>query len=125
MAGCGFAHASTKPKSPQDIWYSIYILGKHAGYSHIVTAPSNYDGRPANLSVSTTVTKITMLGSEVDQNVDSKSWSDENTGQPIFQSFDIESGGTSTDVDATFSPTSISARLKTGEDITTSVIRMV
>ena len=110
--------AEASSSLPQDLWYSIYFQGQHSGYSHISSFPDRFNGVTATCDESTTVTKITVFGTVVEQDVESKSWSDVKTGEPFYQTFKIESGGTETDVDAKFTPTVVVAILKSGSDST-------
>jgi hypothetical protein len=118
-SSCGLAKAS--PLS-QDLWYSVYFQGQHSGYTHLTTVPDTYNGQPASRDNSSTLTKITVFGTLVEQDVESTSWSDPKSGVLFYQTFKIQSGGTETDVDATFSTSSVTALLKSGTDQTTKVI---
>jgi hypothetical protein len=122
LTALGNGQATQNSDLPQDTWYSLYFQGVHSGYSHITSVKDVYNGLPALLDNSSTITKITVFGTVVEQDVESQSWSDLKTGQPFYQTFTIESGGTTTIVDATFSPQSVTALLKSGTDTTTKVI---
>ncbi len=87
-----------------------------------MSSSDNWRGQRATLNVSETVTKLTIFGTTVEQDVSSQSWSDPETGAPFYQNFRIESGGSVTLVTALFTPSSITAVLKSGKETTTKVI---
>jgi hypothetical protein len=106
----------------ENIWYSLYFQSVHSGYTHVTSAPDIWKGRKAVREDSETVTKLTVLGFVVQQDITTHSWSDPITGQPLFQTFSIESGGSTTYVEATFTRAEISATLKSGAETTQKTI---
>jgi hypothetical protein len=73
---------------------------------------------------SLTVTKLTVFGTVVSQNITSRSYTDPKSGEPFFQSFTIESGGSETDVKAIFTPKVVMATLKSGAETTSKTLHI-
>ena len=106
----------------ENLWYSLYFQSMHSGYSHVVSAPDVWQGHKVTREDSITITKLTVMGTVVSQNIVSHSYSDPKSGQPYYQTFRIESGGSVMDVSATFTPRAVLATLKSGSEVTSKVL---
>ena len=92
--------ASPKPVASEE-WIALYFGQQKIGYSVTRTAPATYLDMPALQETTHGVTKITLLGSSVEEDEDSESITDLKH-QPLKQIVDVKSNGSALHVEALF-----------------------
>lgn len=85
----------------QDTYLGLYLQGSKLGYSHYRQSDETLNGKTVKRNDSRTVINAGLLGSAMQMEIDSVSWSDAN-GKPIKMRFVTKSSGRSQTLDATF-----------------------
>jgi hypothetical protein len=104
------AEASSDFK-PYDLWYGVFFSQMKIGHAHFSSQPANFEGHRVTQEDATVDTKLTVLGSTVEQHEVSRTYADAASGVPIYEDFKTSSGGEATEVIARFYPTYIDAQL--------------
>ena len=94
-------HQATNVAKSSEEWLGIYLSKKKVGYSSSVASPTLYEGKPAIREVGAGVTKLTVLGTSVEEEESTETISDLEH-RPLFQSFDVKSNGSAIHVVAKF-----------------------
>lgn len=89
-------------KIPSDEWMGIYMAGQKMGYTHTTVNNANYQGRDCYKIESLVRTRLVLLGTDVQQDIRTVVFTDKNYS-PLYESFEMASGGRKTEVRATFS----------------------
>ncbi len=101
----------------------MYLNGQKIGYTSLRTEPTTYHGKPALLSLSGSVTKMTLLGSSVQQEEISHTITD-LAYRPLSQVFDVKSNGSVLHVEADYDYTEnkVACRVGVGAQATTKTL---
>ena len=86
---------------PHDVYLGTYMGSQKIGHTSEHTAPTVYQGAPADKTVTHGVTRLTMLGATVEQVEDSTTITGKN-GAPLWQSMHVQSNGSAIHVEAAF-----------------------
>lgn len=96
---------------PSESWMGVYMAGQKLGYMHMTTEKARFEDRDCIKVESFFRTKMVLLGSNVQQDVKTIVYTDEKF-TPIYEIFDMTSGGSSTVVEARFSAKEIKCKVK-------------
>lgn len=96
---------------PYDLWYGLFFGKLKIGHSHFISKPASFEGKSVNELDSTVDTQLTVLGTTIEQHQTSTTYTDLQSGAPVWEGFSMSSGGETTDVTARFFPTYIDAKL--------------
>ncbi len=92
---------TTAPKAvPQDEWMGIYLGRQKIGYSGTHYDATAYQGKPGIVATTHGVTKMQLLGREVEQEEDTQTISVQD--RPLLQTFRVKSNGSVIQVEAVF-----------------------
>lgn len=95
-------------KIPTETWMGVYLGQTRIGYSKFAIDKSEYQGKPSYRLESSSSTRISALGVEVEQTLDTVVYLDSNFN-PLRQVFRMSSGGHSMGINADFGPEEIVA----------------
>lgn len=99
------------PKSlPTHTWMGVYMGQNKIGYMHLVVDRDKFEGRDVYRVDNEFLTKLKMLGTDVQQEVTTTLYTDDKFS-PIFELFKMSSAGRTTAVEARFTPRSIECKL--------------
>ncbi|HZO88138.1 MAG TPA: transglutaminase-like domain-containing protein [Chthonomonadaceae bacterium] len=117
------APAASQKAQTTETWMGLYMGSRKVGYAHLQTLPATYQGKPALRSISKSVTKLTVLGSAVEQEESQETLSDLRY-QPLEQTFNIKSNGSAIQLTATYDYAAhkVTCRLNTGGAQTTKTL---
>lgn len=105
----------------EESWLGLYLQGRKIGWSGTVTKPTTLNGRELTLSEGEMVMRAEMLGSRIDIKVLSKSWTDRD-GKLVRMTYESESAGRTTKVEAEFSDDKIVATSESAGAVTTRTL---
>jgi transglutaminase-like putative cysteine protease len=105
--------ASAAEHFPNETWMGIYIGKLKVGYARLYSEKADFEGKPGYRMESTSVMAVAMLGSAVEQNLNTVTYLNTNY-EPVHEVFKMSSGGVSTTVTARFTPTEIIADMDSG-----------
>lgn len=88
------------------IYLGLYLKGNQIGYSSYASTPCKLAGKPALRNDSRTVVDAGLMGSSMSVTMDSTTWTTP-AGSPVKMLFDMESGGRSSKLVASFSGKSV------------------
>ncbi len=108
---------------PSEEWLGIYLNKKKVGYSSSFTSQTLYEGKPAIREIGAGVTKLTVLGTSVEEEESTETITDLER-RPLFQSFDVKSNGSAIHVVAKFDYTAkrIECIIGTGAEATKKTV---
>ena len=101
-------HPAAAQQVPSDTWMGIYLDKAKIGYAHFLIDKAEYQGKPGYRLDSLSVTRIPVLGVEVEQKIDTTTYLDDSF-EPVYQEYKISSAGRTTTISAKFSPGEIKA----------------
>ncbi len=104
--------AADQAQSPSDQWLGVYMAGQKIGYQHITTEKAAYENNGAYKISSFLRTRMVLLGSNVQQDVKTVTYTNERFA-PVFQTFEMSSGGQKTTVTAKFSEKQVDCKVIT------------
>lgn len=110
------SHATTQSQTGET-WMGIYFGASKMGYAKMKIAKSVYKGKPGYKLDTLSVTRMLVLGEQVEQSVDSTVYLDSKSA-PLYQAFKMSSSGHSTIITAGYSQKEIVAHIES--DGTTS-----
>ncbi len=113
--------ALAAPRFPNETWMGIYIGKLKVGYARLYSEKADFEGKPGYRMDSTSVMNVAILGSDVEQKLNTVTYLNEKY-EPVHEVFKMSSGGTSTTVTAKFTPTEIIADMDSGGSKTTKRI---
>jgi len=94
-------------------YLGLYLQGNKIGYSSYLSAPSKLDGKVVTKNDSRTVVDAGLLGSAMSVTMDSTTWTTKS-GAPLRMTFDTESGGRSSKLEALFNSKSVDMTIVNG-----------
>jgi hypothetical protein len=105
-----FALAADVQSLPSESWLGVYIAGQKTGYMHMVTEKAQYEGRECLKISSFLRMKMVLLGQNAQQDVKTVTYTDERY-TPLFQTYDMSSGGSKTVIEAKFLPKEVQCKV--------------
>ena len=96
---------------PSESWLGVYMAGQKLGYMRMTTEKASFEGRDCLKVESFFRTKMVLLGSNVQQDVKTTVYTDEKF-TPIYEIFDMTSGGSNTVVEARFLEKEIKCKVR-------------
>ena len=102
--------APAAERFPNETWMGIYLGKLKVGYARLYSERADFEGKPGYRMENTSVIKVAMLGSDVEQNLSTVTYLNANY-EPVHEIFKMSSGGVSTTVTAKFTPTEIIAEI--------------
>ncbi|HZP80876.1 MAG TPA: transglutaminase-like domain-containing protein [Chthonomonadaceae bacterium] len=117
------ASVTARQAQTKETWMGLYMGPQKIGYTRIRVEPTTYKNRPALRTTSEGVTKLSLLGTTVEQREAQETLSDLNY-QPLSQTFDITSSGSGLRLEATYdyAARKVFCRLRTGESGSTKTL---
>lgn len=113
IAGIAFAGIGMAADTVcSDAWLGVYMMGQKMGYMHITTQKELYNGQDCYKIQSFLRTKMVLLGTNVQQDVNTLVYTDQRFS-PLTMTMDQSSGGTRTVTEANFTRDSVDCKLKT------------
>lgn len=112
---------SAIPKEAKEQWIGMYINGKKMGWSSVRTEPKEYNGKPAALVTSTSISKLELFGQSVSQDITSVTYMDA-ASQPLYQEYTMVSNGTTMLLKADYQPGKIVCSLTSGTSTSEKII---
>ncbi len=114
---------SRTPDVRSDEWIGLYFGQKKVGYSVTHTTPTTYLSRPAIQESGHTVTRLVLLGANVEEDEDSEAITDLKH-HPLKQTLDVKSNGSTLHVEALFdySANKVACTIGTGAGATHKTI---
>lgn len=94
------AQTPTPKAVPHDEWVGIYLGKQKIGYSSTHYGPTSYQNKPGIVTTTHGVTKMQLLGREVEQEEDTQTISVQD--RPRMQTFHVKSNGSVIQVEAVF-----------------------
>ncbi|MEN6519575.1 MAG: transglutaminase domain-containing protein [Armatimonadota bacterium] len=110
LAAFGLCPAFGDQQIPSESWMGVYMAGQKLGYMHMTTERAQFEGRDCLRIQSFFRTKMVLLGANVQQDIKTTVYTDERF-TPIFETFNMSSGGSSTTVEARFSDREIKCKV--------------
>ncbi len=104
--------AAPEPAPDVDLWLGMYLGKLKIGYTNIRQTREEFRGAPAIRTESTSRTEMTVLGQSLVQQIRTVVLSD-TKGRPVYEEFEMSSGGKTTRVIADIGQESIQCRLVT------------
>ena len=112
---------ATAQQVPSETWMGTYLGQSKIGYARFSIDKSNFQNKPGFRIESTSVTRLIMLGDEIDQNVDTTIYLNTKFA-PVYETFKMSSGGYTTVIYAKFSAKEIVAEVQSGGSKSTKKI---
>lgn len=106
LIGCGIPVSAQD--APSESWMGIYRGQVKIGYAHLRKEKETYQGKPGYRCDSKVFTRILALGVLVEQELMTTIHLSEDS-QPVFETFEMQSGGSVTKIEAAFDPKKITA----------------
>lgn len=106
-------NARAASKYPSEIWMGVYLGKMKLGYSRFYTDQETFEGKPGFRVESASLISVGVLGTNVEQKVDTVTHLNA-AYEPVYEVFEMSSGGVSTKVTARFSPKEIVAVTDSG-----------
>ncbi len=104
----GYGIPVSAQDAPGESWMGIYRGQVKIGYAHLRKENETYKGKAGYRCDSKVFTRILALGVLVEQELMTTIHLDEQ-GQPVFETFEMQSGGSVTRIEASFEPQKITA----------------
>lgn len=101
ISALGTAALADPPKGPEEEWLGSYFGTQYIGYESTLTTPTTVGGQPVLRVVSHGVTKMTVLGSTVEENENSVTIADMHY-RPLDETEDVRSNGNAIHIVAHF-----------------------
>ncbi|HOM70663.1 MAG TPA: transglutaminase domain-containing protein [Armatimonadota bacterium] len=115
------ACAEESAPTASDFWMGVYMMGQKMGYMHITTEPVTYEGQKCTKVDSFFRMKTVILGQSMQQDVRTVVYAGERFA-PLFQVFDMTSGGGRTTVEAKFAEKEVKCKVTSAGSTTEKVI---
>ncbi len=93
-------------------WLGVYMAGQKMGYMRITTEATVFEDKPGYKITSFIRTKMVLLGSTVQQDISTSTYTDQQM-TPVFQSYDMASGGERTRIEARYFDREIKCKVVT------------
>jgi len=104
--------ATAAPPKAEEVWLGMYLGKLKVGYTHVRQEQVSFRGKTAIRTESSARTEMTVLGAKMTQDIRTTVHSDLET-RPIYQEFEMSSGGKATKVTAEFGADAIECKLRT------------
>jgi hypothetical protein len=105
------AAATSAQEIPSESWMGVYFGQTKIGYTEFRIDRASFEGRMLYRLRSTMFDRMTVMGVKVEQDVDTTIYLDDKYA-PVYQTFKMSSGGSSTNVTARFQATQILAEME-------------
>lgn len=97
-------------KVPSEGWLGLYLGSQKMGYMRLSTSNAQYEGRDCYKVESLVRTKVLLLGSPIQQDVQTVMYTDEHF-TPYFQTVEMASGGRKTTIEAKFDKSEVRCKI--------------
>lgn len=102
-------------------WLGVYLQGQKMGYMHLTVSDAKYKGRSCKRVESVLRTRLVLLRANLQQDIRTTIFADERF-TPYFETFETESGGRKTTVEATFTPKEVKCKVISDSSTSSKVV---